>query len=79
MLITGILGANFAVRGAVRLSAGIRKETFKKIQTYSFSNIDESIRLSIATTNPTPAMAKMVSYFFWQWKNGNGTYPHPAV
>ncbi|MBQ8425741.1 MAG: ABC transporter ATP-binding protein [Clostridia bacterium] len=49
MLITGILGANYAVRGSVRLSAGIRKETFKKIQTFSFSNIDDFTSGSLIT------------------------------
>ena len=41
MMITGVLGANFAVRGSVRLAAGVREEVFKKIQRFSFSNIDE--------------------------------------
>jgi len=49
MLVTGILGAKFAITGAVRLSAGIRKETFKKIQTFSFSNIDEFTSGSLIT------------------------------
>ena len=36
MLITGVLGANFSVRASTRLAAGIRKEVFEKIQTFSF-------------------------------------------
>lgn len=41
MLVTGILGAYFSIKGSVRLAGGVRKDTFKKIQTFSFSNIDE--------------------------------------
>ena len=35
MMLTGILGANFAIRGSVRLAAGVRRDVFTKIQTYS--------------------------------------------
>ena len=31
MMITGILGANFAIRGSARLAAGVRGDTFKQI------------------------------------------------
>ena len=40
MLVTGVLGANFAIRGAARLAGGIRRDTFCRIQSFSFSNID---------------------------------------
>ncbi|MBD5457251.1 MAG: ABC transporter ATP-binding protein [Lachnospiraceae bacterium] len=40
MLVTGVLGANFAIRGAARLAGGIRRATFCRIQSFSFSNID---------------------------------------
>ena len=40
MLITGILGAFFAIRGASNLAADIRKHTYAKIQKFSFSDID---------------------------------------
>lgn len=49
MLITGVLGANFAVRGAARLAAGVRSDTFSKIQTFSFSNIDDFSTGSLIT------------------------------
>lgn len=49
MLITGVLGANFAVRGAARLAAGVRSDTFAKIQTFSFSNIDDFSTGSLIT------------------------------
>ncbi len=49
MLITGVLGANFSVRASTRLAAGIRKEVFEKIQTFSFSDIDEFTTGSLIT------------------------------
>lgn len=49
MLITGVLGANFAIRGAARLAAGVRSDTFAKIQTFSFANIDEFSTGSLIT------------------------------
>ena len=49
MMATGVLGANFAVRGSARLAAGVRRDTFKKIQTFSFSNIDEFTTGSLIT------------------------------
>lgn len=49
MLITGVLGANFAIRGAARLAGGIRRDTFHKIQEFSFSNIDDFTPGSLIT------------------------------
>ena len=49
MFITGILGAFFAVRGAARLAAGVRQETFDKIQTFSFGDIDRFSTGSLIT------------------------------
>ncbi|MBO5082715.1 MAG: ABC transporter ATP-binding protein [Lachnospiraceae bacterium] len=49
MLITGVLGANFSVRASTRLAAGIRKEVFQKIQTFSFTDIDEFSTGSLIT------------------------------
>ena len=49
MMITGILGANFAIRGSARLAAGVRRDVFNKIQTYSFSNIDDFTTGSLIT------------------------------
>ncbi len=40
MLASGILGAYFAIKGASRLAADVRGKTFRKIQTFSFANID---------------------------------------
>ncbi len=49
MLVTGVLGANFAVRGSVRLAAGVREDVFSKIQKFSFSNIDTFTTGSLIT------------------------------
>lgn len=49
MLITGVLGANFSIRASTRLAAGIRKEVFEKIQTFSFSDIDDFSTGSLIT------------------------------
>lgn len=49
MLIAGVLGANFAIRGAARLAGGIRRDTFRKIQSFSFTNIDDFTPGSLIT------------------------------
>ncbi len=49
MLLTGVLGAFFAVRGAVRLAAGVRQTAFEQIQTFSFSQIDRFSTGSLIT------------------------------
>lgn len=49
MFVTGILGAFFAVRGAARMAAGVRQDTFDKIQTYSFGDIDRFSTGSLIT------------------------------
>ena len=49
MMITGILGANFAIRGSARLAAGVRCDVFKQIQKFSFSNIDDFTTGSLIT------------------------------
>lgn len=49
MLATGVLGANFAIRGSARLAAGIRHDVFARIQKYSFSNIDNFSTGSLIT------------------------------
>lgn len=41
MMAAGVLGANFGIRGASRLAAGVREDTFRQIQKFSFSNIDD--------------------------------------
>lgn len=49
MLISGVAGAYFAVTGAAHLAADVRKQTFVKIQGFSFSNIDDFSTGSLIT------------------------------
>ncbi len=49
MMLTGILGAFFSIRASTRLAAGVRFDVFKKIQKFSFSNIDEFTTGSLIT------------------------------
>lgn len=49
MLLTGVLGAFFSIRAATRLAASVRLQTFKKIQTFSFENIDDFSTGSLIT------------------------------
>lgn len=49
MLLAGVFGANFAVKGAARLAADVRRQTFVKIQKFSFANIDEFSTGSLIT------------------------------
>ena len=49
MLVTGVLGAFFAVRGAARVAAGVRRDVFDKVQTFSFSDIDRFSTGSLIT------------------------------
>lgn len=49
MFATGILGAFFAIRGAARMAAGVRQDTFDKIQTFSFGDIDRFSTGSLIT------------------------------
>jgi ATP-binding cassette subfamily B protein len=49
MLAGGVLGANFAIRGSARLAAGVREDTFRQIQKFSFANIDDFSTGSLIT------------------------------
>jgi ATP-binding cassette subfamily B protein len=49
MLGAGVLGANFAIRGSSRLAAGVREDTFRQIQKFSFTNIDDFSTGSLIT------------------------------
>lgn len=49
MIIAGVAGANFAIRGSSRLAAGVREDTFRQIQKFSFSNIDDFSTGSLIT------------------------------
>ncbi len=49
MLITGVLGANFAVRGSAHLASDLRADVFRQIQKFSFSEIDRFSTGSLIT------------------------------
>ena len=49
MLAFGVLGAFFAVRGSARVAAGVRRDAFARIQTFSFSDIDRFSAGSLIT------------------------------
>ncbi|MCI7814290.1 MAG: ABC transporter ATP-binding protein [Lachnospiraceae bacterium] len=49
MLMAGVLGAYFAIKGSSHLAADIRKKTFVQIQKFSFANIDEFSTGSLIT------------------------------
>ena len=49
MLVTGVAGAYFAVKGASRMAAGVRQDTFDKIQSFSFTEIDRFSTGSLIT------------------------------
>ena len=49
MLLTGVLGAFFSIRASSRLAASVRLQTFQKIQTFSFENIDDFSTGSLIT------------------------------
>lgn len=49
MLIAGVCGAYFAIKGAAHLAADLRLQTFKQIQRFSFENIDEFSTGSLIT------------------------------
>ena len=49
MLACGVLGAFFAIRGSARMAAGVRRDAFARIQTFSFSDIDRFSTGSLIT------------------------------
>ena len=49
MLAFGVLGAFFAVRGSARVAAGVRRDAFARIQTFSFSDIGQFSTGSLIT------------------------------
>ena len=66
MLISGVAGGYFAIKGASRLSAGVRSDIFRKVQTFSFSNIDDFTTGSLITriTNDVTQIQEFVGTMF---------------
>lgn len=52
-IISGILGGKFAAKASVGLATNLRSDLYKKIQTFSFSNIDKFSASSIVTRMTT--------------------------
>ena len=49
MLVSGVLGAHFAIKGSAHLAADLRQKTFIQIQKFSFANIDDFSTGSLIT------------------------------
>ncbi|MDO5539563.1 MAG: ABC transporter ATP-binding protein [Eubacteriales bacterium] len=49
MLAGGVLGAYFAIKGSAHLASDVRGKTFRKIQEFSFANIDDFSTGSLIT------------------------------
>lgn len=49
MLVAGVLGAHFAIKGSAHLAADLRQKTFVQIQKFSFANIDDFSTGSLIT------------------------------
>ena len=49
MMLGGVLGNYFAARGAISFAADLRNDVFKKVQTFSFKNIDAFSTGSLVT------------------------------
>ncbi|WP_026834925.1 ABC transporter ATP-binding protein [Eubacterium xylanophilum] len=49
MMLGGVMAAYFAVKAAVNFAGDLRRDTFKKIQTFSFSNIEKFSTGSLVT------------------------------
>lgn len=49
MLVAAMIGSVFSVRGSVNLSADLRRDVFRRIQKFSFANIDDFSTGSLIT------------------------------
>lgn len=63
MALGGIGGAYFATKASINFAADIRKDAFKRVQTFSFSNIDKFSTGSLVTrlTNDVTQVQNLVS------------------
>lgn len=63
MMLGGTLGAYFAVKASVGFAAGLRKDLFKKVQEFSFANIEKFSTGSLVTrlTNDVTNMQNVIS------------------
>lgn len=63
MMLGGVLGAYFAVKASVNFAADLRKDVFKKVQKFSFANIEKFSTGSLVTrlTNDITNMQNVIS------------------
>ena len=63
MMAGGVLGAYFAVKAAVNFAADLRRDVFKKVQEFSFANIEKFSTGSLVTrlTNDITNMQNVIS------------------
>lgn len=63
MMAGGVLGAYFAVKASVNFAADLRKDVFKKVQEFSFANIEKFATGSLVTrlTNDITNMQNVIS------------------
>ncbi len=63
MMVGGTLGAYFAVKASVNFSADLRKDVFKKVQKFSFANIEKFSTGSLVTrlTNDITNIQNVIS------------------
>lgn len=63
MMAGGVLGAYFAVKASVNFAADLRRDVFKKVQEFSFANIEKFSTSSLVTrlTNDITNMQNVIS------------------
>ena len=63
MMLGGVLGAYFAVKASVNFAADLRRDVFKKVQKFSFANIEKFSTGSLVTrlTNDITNMQNVIS------------------
>ena len=63
MMLGGVMGAYFAVKASVNFAADLRKDVFKKVQKFSFANIEKFSTGSLVTrlTNDITNMQNVIS------------------
>lgn len=63
MMLGGVLGAYFSVKASVNFAASLRRDVFKKVQEFSFANIEKFSTGSLVTrlTNDITNMQNVIS------------------
>ena len=61
-LLSGILGGRFAAKASVGLATNLREDLYKKIQTFSFANIDKFSTSSLVTRLTTDVNSVQMAF-----------------